>query len=198
MMSAEQFQQFLQHLIPIIQSHLMQVPGDGNTPTAQASSGRKVIIHPKCFSKIDKFPGGEEKWREWSYDFRMALATQNATLFEILNWVEENGEHTLQEIMARDPEGSQNGRFNGMETIDKELFQHLVLNTEGEAKMVVKAVESADGFVAYSRLHAKYSRRTLARLMRIHKECMYPSQVKDVKLLTSAILQWESKWNVMF
>ena len=27
----------------------------------------------------------------------------------------------------------------------------------------------------------------MARIMRIHKECMYPSQVKDVKLLTSAI-----------
>ena len=28
--------------------------------------------------------------------------------------------------------------------------------------------------------------------MRIHKECMYPSQVKDVKLLTSAIFQWKA------
>ena len=84
-----------------------------------------------------------------------------------------------------------------METIDKEIFQHLVLNTEEEAKMVVKAVESADRFVAYSRLHAKYSRRTSARIMRIHKECTYPSQVKDVKLLTSAIFQWEDKWNAM-
>ena len=63
--------------------------------------------------------------------------------------------------------------------------------------MVVKAVESADGFVAYSRLHAKCSWRTSARIMRIHKECMYPSQVKDVKLLTSAVFQWEDKRNAM-
>ena len=63
--------------------------------------------------------------------------------------------------------------------------------------MVVKAMENADGFVAYARLHAKYSRRTVARIMRIHKECMYPSQVKDVKLLISAIFQWEDKWNAM-
>ena len=132
-----------------------------------------------------------------AYDFRMATATQNATVFEILNWIEENGEHTFREIMATDPEGIQNGRFNGMETINKEIFQHLVLSTEGEAKMVVKAVENADGFVAYARMHAKYSRRTVARIMRIHKECMYPSQVKDVKLLTSAIFQWEDKWNAM-
>ena len=127
----------------------------------------------------------------------MATATQNATVFEILNWIEENGEHTFGEIMETDLEGIQNGRFNGMETIDKEIFQHLVLSTEGEAKMVVKAMENADGFVAYSRLHAKYSRRTVARIMRIHKECMYPSQEKDVKLLTSAIFQWEEKWKAM-
>ena len=148
-----------------------------------------MTIHPKCYSRLDKFAGGEEQWREWSFDFRMATATQNATVFEIFNWIEENGEHTFRESMATVAEGIRDGRCNGMETIDKEIFQHLALNTEGEAKMVVKAVESADGFVACSRSHAKSSRRTLARIMRIHEECMYPSQVKDVKLLTSVIFQ---------
>ena len=37
----------------------------------------------------------------------------------------------------------------------------------------------------------------MARIMRIQKECMYPSQEKDVQLLTSAIFQWEDKWNAM-
>ena len=57
--------------------------------------------------------------------------------------------------------------------------------------MVAKAVESADGFVAHSRLHAKLSRRTSWRIMWIHKECMYPSRVKDVKvkLLTAGALE---------
>ena len=190
-LTEEQFQLLMQHVMPTVQNQIMQ------QAAATAPPGRKRTLHPKCFSRLDKFAGGEEKWREWSYDFRMATATQNATVFEILNWIEENGEHTFGEIMQMDPEGIKNGRFNGMETIDKEIFQHLVLSTEGEAKMVVKAVENADGFEAYSRLHAKYSRRTVARIMRIHKECMYPSQVKDVKLLTSAIFQWEDKWNAM-
>ena len=65
-----------------------------------------------------------EMWREWSLDFRMATASQNATVFEILNWIEKNGEHTFWEIMATDPEEIRDGRFNGMETIDKEIFQH--------------------------------------------------------------------------
>ena len=135
----------------------------------------------------------EEQWHEWSYGMDGYSECDCLRDFEL----DGDGEHTFGEIMQMDPEGIQNGRFNGMETIDKEIFQHLVLSTEGEAKMVVKAVENADGFVACSRLHAKYSRRTVARIMRIHKECMYPSQVKDVKLLTSAIFQWEDKWNAM-
>ena len=150
MMTDQQFQLFMQHLIPTIQNQFVQqaqqqAPGDGATTTTYTPSGRKVTLHPKCFSRLDKFAGGEEKWREWSYDFRMATATQNATVFEILNWIEENGEHTFGEIVETDPEGIQKGRFNGMETIDKEIFQHLVLSTEEEAKMVVKAVENADG-----------------------------------------------------
>ena len=197
MMTAEQFQLFMQHLIPTMQNQILQQIQQPPGAAATTQPGRKVTLHPKCFSRLDKFAGGEEKWREWSYDFRMATATQNATVFEILNWIEEDEEHTFGEIMERDPQGMQNGRFNGMETIDKEIFQHLVLSTEGEAKMVVKAMENADGFVAYSRLHAKYSRRTVARIMRIHKECMCPSWMKDVKLLTSAIFQWEDKWNAM-
>ena len=38
------------------------------------------------------------------------------------------------EIMETDPEGIQNGRCNGMETIDKEIFQQLVLSTEGRQR----------------------------------------------------------------
>ena len=81
-------------------------------------------------------------------------------VFEIFNLIEENGEHTFRENMATDPEGIWDGRLNGMETIDKEIFQHLLLNTEEEAKMVVTAVESVERFVAHPRLHAKYFRRT--------------------------------------
>ena len=114
MMTAEQFQQFMQHLIPTIQNQFLQqaqqqAPGDGATTTTNTPSGRKVTIHPKCYSRLNMFAVGEEKWREWSYDFRMARATQNATVFELLNWIEENGELTFREIMARDPEGIRNG-----------------------------------------------------------------------------------------
>ena len=138
MMTAEQFELIMQHMIPTVQNQILQQIQQPPGAAATTLSGRKVSLHPKCFSRLDNFAGGEEKWRERSYDFRMATSTQNATVFEILNWIEENGEHTFGEIMETDPEGIQNGRFNGMETIDKDIFQHLLLSTEGEAKMVVE------------------------------------------------------------
>ena len=81
-----------------------------------------MTIRPKCYSRLDKFAGGE---REVA---RVVLrpSTQSATVSEISDWMEENGEHTFREIMAKDPERIRNGRFNGMERIDKEMFQHLV------------------------------------------------------------------------
>ena len=116
MMTAEQFQPFM-HPDPndseAVLQQTQQQPGNGATTTTP--SGRKVTTHPKCYSRLDKFAGGEEKWRGWSYDFRMTTATQNATVFEMLHWIEDNGELTFREIM-------ENGRLNGMETIDKEIF----------------------------------------------------------------------------
>ena len=197
MMTAEQFQLFMQHLIPTMQNQILQQIQQPPGAAATTPSGRKVTLHPKCFSRFDKFAGGEEKWREWSYDFRMATATQNATVFEILNWIEENGEHTFGEIMETDPEGIQNGRFNGMETIDKEIFQHLVLSTVGGGKDGREGSGERGLFRSPFKVARQVLRRTVARIMRIHKECMYPSQVKDVKLLTSATFQWEDKWNAL-
>ena len=61
-MTVEQFQQFMQHLIPTIQNQFLQQtkqqqPGDGATTVTPL--GRKVTIHPKCYSRLDKFAGGE-------------------------------------------------------------------------------------------------------------------------------------------
>ena len=54
-----------------------------------------------------------------------------------------------------------------------------------------------DGVRAWARLHANYSRRTLGRMFRVQRECMYPMLVKDVGQVRLAIMQWEEKWKVM-
>ena len=75
-----------------------------------------------------------------------------------------------------------------------ELYRWLRHSTTGEAKyLVLKLEEDADGLKAWGLLHARYSTRTLTRLMRIQQECMYPKLVKMGEVGTE-IMIWEDKW----
>jgi hypothetical protein len=68
--------------------------------------------------------------------------------------------------------------------------------TEDEAKLIVRSVEEGDGLRAWGKLNAKYSQKTLTRMMRLFQECMYPKAAK-VGELVSAVLAWEGKWKRM-
>ena len=49
--------------------------------------------------------------------------------------------------------------------------------------------EDSDGYKAWARLTTRYNRRTLARLVRVHREVMYPGEVKDMKKLIEELLR---------
>ncbi len=57
-----------------------------------------------------------------------------------------------------------------LERQSKELFEVLATTTEGEAKLMVRNVTSQDGIVAWQRLFRHHNRRTMARVLRMHKE----------------------------
>ena len=80
--------------------------------------------------------------------------------------------------------------------MSRELYMWLRLRTEGEAKLVVSSLEEEDGLMAWGKLHAKYSQKTMSRLMRLQQECMYPKMVR-VAELGEKILQWEERWTNM-
>ena len=79
----------------------------------------------------------------------------------------------------------------------KEMYGVLARYTNSEALTIVKSVSEMDGVRAWARLHANCSRRTLGRMFRVQRECMYPKPVKDVGQVRLAIMQWEEKWKVM-
>jgi len=112
-----------------------------------------------------------------------------------MEYVETHGERSLEQLKAEHPD--EHGKFDAMDKINSELFETLVMVTDGEAKLTVKSVSQCQGLIAYARLHARYNRRTLARLMRIHREVMYPKAAKSVKDLMAVILEWEAKWTKM-
>ena len=121
---------------------------------------------------------------------KIAVGAQCPEMRILMDFVEGGGEKSLAAIMSEDPEGSQGGRYVGLEKVTTELYEMLVLVTEGEAKLLVKSVAECEGLVAWSRLRTRYNRRTLARLMRVHRDVMYPKAAKTVKDLIAAILEW--------
>ena len=89
------------------------------------------------------------------------------------------------------------GIYKDMEWPSPELYRHLVMMTSGEANILVKSVEEQCGYKTWSRLRANYTRRTIGRMMRQLKECMYPGTVKDLRSLAAAVGSWEEKWKKM-
>ena len=86
--------------------------------------------------------------------------------------------------------------YKDVEKMSRELYMWLRLRTEGEAKLIVGSMDVEDGVMAWGKLHAKYSQKTMSRLMRLQQECMYP-KVAKVGELVERILHWEEMWKKM-
>ena len=188
--NAEQFEAFMRQL-----TEMMRAPGVGGEGAITRPSRR--VLMDKAFGRIEKFSRGEELWPDWSFDVKIVVGSQCPEMRILMDYVEVNGEKTLTKIREEDPDGERMGRYVGLDKVSVELYEMLVLVTEGEAKLTVKSVQERDGLVAWSRLHSCYNRRTLARLMRVHRDLMYPAAAKDAQSLIAAILQWEDKWRKM-
>ena len=80
-----------------------------------------------------------------------------------------------------------------LEKVSKELYEVLVMVTEGEAKLMVKNVINNDGVLAYRRLYRHNNRRTLASVLRMIGEALQPKAVHDLKQLISKVVEWEDK-----
>ena len=181
--------------------------GGGNDGgNASNKSGKNRKIEGKLVENFRKFNGGETEWNSWADDFKIMVDTRSeevgATLEyvrclrksdkEVLPWRE------LRLKMHEDVEAT------GLDDIDeeecgrmaKELYRAIHLLTSDEAKLIVRSVEEGDGFMAWGKLDAKYSQKTMSRVMRLQQECMYP-KVAKVEELVAAVLAWEGKWKRM-
>ena len=96
--------------------------------------GRKPI-DSRCFDRLGKFDGGEEKWRDWSFDFKVAVNAQRRKVGYAMGMAEEGivhraGELTMDELIQRDAKGVSEGKYVGIEDTGGELYQQLIMMTE--------------------------------------------------------------------
>lgn len=167
----------------------------GGVGGSGGSRAERRIVGTKPFLGMKKFAKGEADWKEFQFDFSVILGTENDGLLRILKGVEGmTGEVT--KTMARELDSNAADEV-GLEVAAKELFQVLCMVTDGEAKLIVKNSKEQDGVLAWSRLFGHYNRKTLARVLRVHREAMHPKTIRDLGSIVSGIVAWEDKWDNM-
>jgi hypothetical protein len=167
----------------------------GGQREAGGGGGGRRTINDKGFNRVAKFSHGEGEWSDWSFDFKVALGAQSPEMKQTIEVVEKLPEMVTQDQVRQMDEGRAD-RI-GLEKLSTELYEILVLATEGEAKLMVKTVDTNDGLLAWQKLYGHYNRRTLTRILRAHREVLHPKGQKDMTNLISAIMEWEEKWRKM-
>ena len=144
------------------------VPGEGGRGGGGGGQHSRVL-REKGFADVSKLSRGQEQWADWSYDFRIAMATMSPEMRRLLEAIQDYPEDMDHEATSRlDPEQAE--RMN-LPLRAAELFQILVLKTDGEAKLLVKSVPREDGIRAWQVLHKHYHRKTFAKAIRDHGTC---------------------------
>ena len=176
-------------------AHLMETIGTrvaAGVPVPPERGGDRRTIPLKDFARMTKFARGEENWKEWNFDFYVILGSVCPDLVTNLKVLEAITEETgMQKVRLMDPERADR---MGLERLARELYEVLVLTTEGEAKKMIRNISDQDGILAWHRLYRHYNRRTLARVLRIHREAMHPKSSRSIENLISDIVEWEDKW----
>ena len=149
----------------------------------------------KGFDKIEVFSGGEEQWQNWSWKIMTLVSGMNEEFAEMLTTAETEGIESIEEVFKKT-------KFCGREPREMREGQQRDVRRACEIHKFRgfddrESVSEMDGVRAWARLRANYSRRTLGRMFRVQRECMYPKPVKDVGQVRLAIMQWEEKWKVM-
>ena len=143
----------------------------------------------------DEVSKGEEDFKDWNFDFAVALGSECPELLHNLKVIETIPvEMTTRSVYDLDVDRAHR---IWLDKLSKELYEVLVMITEGEAKMMIRSVPDQDGILAWHRLYRHYNRKTLARVLRIHREAMHPKPSSDIGNLISDIVEWEDKWTRM-
>ena len=195
MATQEQFQQ----LVIIMQEMARAITVQAQTMSANVPVGdvghRQNIQEGKRTNRLQKFGKGEDSWKDYNFELGVILGSESPDMLETLKFMETSADE-MDTATIRAMDESRADRMN-IEKVSKELYEVLVVTTEGEARLTVRNIATHDGIQAWHRLYLHYTRRTFARVLRMHWEAMHPKPVKDMEALISHIVEWEDRWNRM-
>ena len=137
---------------------------------------------------MNKFAGGDDAWKEWSFDFKVIAEAINPSLTK---WFEVSERPDATEEALKREYGKPDVDPKDIGAKSKELSGLLCILTEGEAETMVRG--QTDGFSAWALLHSTYSRTTLARTVRVLKEALVPRKAATISEVILKITEWENK-----
>ena len=149
----------------------------------------------KAFNRLQKFGKGEDSWKDYNFELGVILGSESPDMLETMKFMETSADE-MDTATIRAMDKSRADRMN-IEKVSKELYEVLVVTTEGEARLMVRNIATQDGIQAWHWLYLHYNRRTFARVLRMHREAMHPKPVKDMEALISHIVEWEDRSNRM-
>ena len=154
----------------------------------EGSRGR--ILKDKTYGEVSKLANGDQ-WEDWAYDFKVATGTVSMEMKRCMEAIEGMAEDmSIEAVTALDREKAAK---IGLQQRAAELFQILVLKSEGEAKLLIKAVSGEDGLKAWQMLYRHYHRKTFAKSIRDHRDVLYPKMLKSMKEVVTGVMEWEDR-----
>ena len=133
----------------------------------KGKEGARRLGQRKEVLRIEKFAGQQDKFREWSGEFKVVVKGVNTMM---AHWMvdsegvtEKYKEGMIEQWRTSAANVGNEGKF---ESYGAELFEQLLLMTTGEAKEIVKGSEGGNGFVAWKRLLDRYDAKSQARFLR--------------------------------
>jgi hypothetical protein len=145
-------------------------------------------LDERYFRRMDKFDGVKGSWREFAFQFKVAVGMVNPKARTLLEEIQKAGKGVDFDMVFMDETNEEH-----ITRMGAELYAMLSTLVTGEALTVVRGVVGGDGWMAWSKLSIRYDPRTPAKALVSMLAVMSPKKVKEVRYLAGAIDEWECK-----
>ena len=176
------------------QAQASRAPVDGER-TAHHLGRRRALPIRDVMANMTSFSRGEGEWKRYAGMIVLRVGAACTTLRRIMERIvrepHEVGLDDVVDIAAAEGEEVSGDDLAGLSV---ELWELLAWTTDGEAKAMLDAMTSNDGFRAWHRLHLRFNPRTFGRALRLVRAATNPRQEKDTGVLVQRIEEHDRAW----
>ena len=134
-------------------------------------TGRRTL-DPKGVSRVETFAGKEKGWKEWSFQFKVAIKAMDGRASEIMGKCESDEQGHDISSLELEYATLDVGKVAG------ELYDLLCLCLRGDPLILVQGVTTMNGFEAWGKLYRRFKPVTPARALQAMIAVMVPQKVK--------------------